>query len=229
MDTGRFERADGPPETRPHGSAPRDWRARPRPGPSRLHVLPRPRVGRVARRFPPDPDAAEPDAEGPRGLVPLGFERIQRDGCGHLAAGGCRDHIVAVGLRGRGPSVGSEPRDAHVHEPGSVPDEPHRAGRQREAEPGVRAGRCGPDAAPLRGERGGPAPGLNLNFDLTGILQPLAIVLLTGAMYLVLAIVGGTVTKAGWNLIKPKPETVRVRMKPRQLTQAFEEDTARAA
>ena len=74
-----------------------------------------------------------------------------------------------------------------------------------------------------------PAAGLSLNFDLTGILQPLAIVLLTGAMYLVLAIVGGTVTKAGWNLIKPKPETVRVRMKPRQLTQAFEEDTARAA
>src|SRR5438876_96966 len=74
-----------------------------------------------------------------------------------------------------------------------------------------------------------PAAGLSLNFDLTGILQPLAIVLLTGAMYLVLAIVGGTVTKAGWNLIKPKPETVRVRMKPRQLTQAFEEDTAKAA
>jgi PKD domain len=74
-----------------------------------------------------------------------------------------------------------------------------------------------------------PTAGLSLNFDLSGILQPVAIVLLTGAMYIVLAIVGGTVTKAGWNLIKPKPETVRVRMKPRQLTQAFEEDAARAA
>src|SRR5437667_9931986 len=100
MDTGRFERADGPPETRPHGPAPRDWRARPRPGPPRLHVLPRPRVGRVAARFRPDPDAAEPDSEGPRGLVPLGFERMQRDGCGHLAAGGRRHPLVAVGPRG---------------------------------------------------------------------------------------------------------------------------------
>ena len=89
------------------------------------------------------------------------------------------------------------------------------------------------DAVPMQTRSGesavDPTAGLNLNFDLGGILQPLAIVLLTGAMYLVLAIVGGTVTKAGWNLIKPKPETVRVRMKPRQLTQAFEEDTARAA
>jgi PKD domain len=74
-----------------------------------------------------------------------------------------------------------------------------------------------------------PTAGLNLNFDLGGILQPVAIVLLTGAMYVVLAIVGGMVTKAGWNLIKPKPETVRIRMKPKQLTQAFEEDAARAS
>jgi len=89
------------------------------------------------------------------------------------------------------------------------------------------------DAVPMQTRSGesaaDPTAGLSLNFDLGGILQPLAIVLLTGAMYLVLAIVGGTVTKAGWNLIKPKPETVRVRMKPRQLTQAFEEDTAKAA
>jgi hypothetical protein len=74
-----------------------------------------------------------------------------------------------------------------------------------------------------------PTTGLSLNLDFAGILQPLAVVLLTGAMYLVLAVVGGTVTKAGWNLVKPKPETVRVRIKPRQLTQAFEEDAARGA
>ncbi len=74
-----------------------------------------------------------------------------------------------------------------------------------------------------------PTAGLNLNFDLSGILQPLAIVLLTGAMYMVLAIVGGMVTKAGWNLVKPKPETVRVRMKPKEFTQVFEEDAAKMA
>lgn len=74
-----------------------------------------------------------------------------------------------------------------------------------------------------------PTAGLSLNLDFGTILQPVAIVLLTFGMYLVLAIVGGAVTKAGWNLIKPKPETVRVRIKPKQLTQAFEEDAATPA
>src|SRR2546427_372653 len=34
----------------------------------------------------------------------------------------------------------------------------------------------------------------------------------------------GAVTRAGWNMIKPKPETIRVRLKPKHLTQAIEED-----
>jgi len=69
-----------------------------------------------------------------------------------------------------------------------------------------------------------PTAGLQLSFDLSGILQPVAITFLTFGMYVVLAMVGGAVTRAGWNMIKPKPETIRVRLKPRQLTQAMEED-----
>src|SRR2546428_12888574 len=61
------------------------------------------------------------------------------------------------------------------------------------------------DAVPMQTRSGesavDPTAGLNLNFDLGGILQPFAIVLVTRAMYLVLAIVGGTVTKAGRKLI----------------------------
>ena len=71
---------------------------------------------------------------------------------------------------------------------------------------------------------GDPTAGLGLGFDLSGILQPVAITFLTFGMYVVLAMVGGAVTRAGWNMIKPKPETIRVRLKPRHLTQAVEED-----
>ena len=71
---------------------------------------------------------------------------------------------------------------------------------------------------------GDPTTGLNLGFDLGGILQPVAITFLTFGMYVVLTMVGGAVTRAGWNMIKPKPETIRVRLKPKHLTQAIEED-----
>jgi len=73
---------------------------------------------------------------------------------------------------------------------------------------------------------GDPTAGLQLGFDLSGILQPVAITFLTFGMYVVLAMVGGAVTRAGWNMIKPKPETIRVRLKPKHLTQAIEEDSA---
>ena len=76
---------------------------------------------------------------------------------------------------------------------------------------------------------GDPSSALNINFDLGGILLPVAIVLLTIGMFFAMAIAGGMITKAGWNLVKPKPETIRVRLKPKDLTQAFEQDSAQAA
>jgi len=76
---------------------------------------------------------------------------------------------------------------------------------------------------------GDPTAGLQLNFDLGGILQPVAITFLTFGMYVVLAMVGGAVTRAGWNMIKPKPETIRVRLKPKHLAQAMEEDAPSVA
>lgn len=72
---------------------------------------------------------------------------------------------------------------------------------------------------------GEPGSGLNLNLDLGSALLPMAVVLLTTGMLLAMAVAGGMITKAGWNLIKPKPETVRVRLKPKDLTQAIEADT----
>ncbi|MGQ0797803.1 MAG: PKD domain-containing protein [Methanobacteriota archaeon] len=73
-----------------------------------------------------------------------------------------------------------------------------------------------------------PASNLNVNFNLSGILLPFAVAFLTFGMYVVMALAGGMVTKAGWNLVKPKPETIRVRLKPAHLTQAVEADAAGA-
>jgi PKD repeat protein len=67
--------------------------------------------------------------------------------------------------------------------------------------------------------------GLEGALDLSGILQPVAVTFLTFGMYMVMAVAGGAVTKAGWNMIKPKPETVRVRIKPSQFTQSIEDDS----
>jgi hypothetical protein len=72
---------------------------------------------------------------------------------------------------------------------------------------------------------GDPTAGVNLTFDLSGILQPVAITFLTFGMYVVMTMVGGAITRAGWNMVKPKPETIRVRLKPRDLTRAMEQDT----
>jgi hypothetical protein len=69
----------------------------------------------------------------------------------------------------------------------------------------------------------------NLNFDLNGILLPMAVVVLTVGMFLAMAVIGGMITKTGWNLVKPKPETIRVRIKPNHLQRAFKEDTMLAA
>lgn len=70
--------------------------------------------------------------------------------------------------------------------------------------------------------------GLNLDLNLGDVLLPVAIVLLTFGLFLVMAVVGGKITMAGWNILKPKPETIRVRLKPKHLTQAFEDDATPA-
>lgn len=56
-----------------------------------------------------------------------------------------------------------------------------------------------------------------LEIDVIRILLPLAITLLVFGIYLVMFLVGAAITKAGWNLIKPKPETVKVRIKPKDI------------
>jgi len=61
-------------------------------------------------------------------------------------------------------------------------------------------------------------------FNLNDITRPLvnlargvAAVAGTFFMLLIVCIVGGSILKAGWNLIRPRPETIRVRIKPKDL------------
>jgi len=65
---------------------------------------------------------------------------------------------------------------------------------------------------------------ITAGFDLSAIAAPLvnlgvgiAAVVATFMMLTVMAIIGGSITKAGWNLIRPRPETIRVRVKPKHL------------
>lgn len=83
-------------------------------------------------------------------------------------------------------------------------------------------------AGQTRSGRGMNSPlggsGLSVNLDFGQIVVPVATVLLTFGLFLVMAIIGGKVMMAGWNIWKPKPETIRVRLKPKDLTRAFEQD-----
>lgn len=74
---------------------------------------------------------------------------------------------------------------------------------------------------------GDPSASLGtINFGLNDVLLPLGVGLLTVGLYIVMALIGGAIAKAGWNILKPRPETVRIRLKPKHLTQAFEADDA---
>jgi len=57
--------------------------------------------------------------------------------------------------------------------------------------------------------------------DLFGPITDLAVgvaaVSVTFLMLLIVWLVGASITKAGWNLVRPRPETIRVRIKPKHL------------
>lgn len=56
-----------------------------------------------------------------------------------------------------------------------------------------------------------------MNFDITSAIMPFGIAIIIFGMYLVMFLVGAAILKAGWNLIKPKPESITVRVKPKHL------------
>ena len=50
-----------------------------------------------------------------------------------------------------------------------------------------------------------------------GILVAVTAVAATFFMLIIMWLVGASITKAGWNLIRPRPETIRIRVKPKHL------------
>lgn len=67
------------------------------------------------------------------------------------------------------------------------------------------------------------------SLDFNELLLPVSVGLLTMGLYLAMTLVGGMIAKTGWNLIRPKPETIRIRLKPRHLQQYFEEDATQSS
>ena len=64
------------------------------------------------------------------------------------------------------------------------------------------------------GNNGGTYASALGSLDLGNLLLPIAIAVLTTGLYLVAAVCGGALVRAGWNLIRPRPETIRIRLRP---------------
>ncbi len=74
---------------------------------------------------------------------------------------------------------------------------------------------------------GVPTPSVSLpsgSLDFGNLLLPVGIGVLTIGLFVVMAMIGGAITRAGWNLLKPRADMIRIRLKPKHLTQAFEQD-----
>ncbi len=80
------------------------------------------------------------------------------------------------------------------------------AGTQLNVEPGVNT-------------QGASETNQGIDLDLGQVLVPVAIAVLTFGLYVVAFLCGGSLVKAGWNLIRPRPETIRIRLRPKQFEQ----------
>jgi hypothetical protein len=60
-------------------------------------------------------------------------------------------------------------------------------------------------------------PELDFNIDFSNIIFPIAAALLIGTLFLVMFLVGAAITKAGWNILKPKPEKLKIKLKPKEI------------
>ena len=47
--------------------------------------------------------------------------------------------------------------------------------------------------------------------------MPIAVVLFASLLYIILVLVGAMIMKAGWNMIRPRPEYIQIRVKPKDI------------
>ncbi|MEE9116390.1 MAG: PKD domain-containing protein [Thermoplasmata archaeon] len=60
-------------------------------------------------------------------------------------------------------------------------------------------------------------PEVGFDLDFTRLLWPIALAFLVGILFLVMFLVGAAITKAGWNILKPKPEKLKIKLKPKEI------------
>jgi len=96
-----------------------------------------------------------------------------------------------------------------------------QAGRQSIASASVQVQRTGTD-----GGVGVSSSSLLSSLDLGGFLSTLAgpfeSIFLLFLGLLIMFLVGGALTRAGWNLLRPRPETIQLRVKPKSLLREWE-------
>jgi PKD repeat protein len=69
----------------------------------------------------------------------------------------------------------------------------------------------------LSGSSIGGIPDISFDVDFSNILLPIALAMLVSALFLVMFLVGAAITKAGWNILKPKPEKLKIKLKPKEI------------
>ena len=55
------------------------------------------------------------------------------------------------------------------------------------------------------------------DFGMGNLGLQLAIAILVTGLYFVMVVVGGAIVKAGWNIMKPKPEKIKMKLKPKSI------------
>jgi PKD repeat protein len=73
------------------------------------------------------------------------------------------------------------------------------------------------DGADLNGASQSDFPEIGFDVDFSNIIFPIAAALLIGTLFLVMFLVGAAITKAGWNILKPKPEKLKIKLKPKEM------------
>lgn len=93
-------------------------------------------------------------------------------------------------------------------------------GRENSAIGSVQAG----PGANLQGNSMADVSDIAGSIDLGSVFEPIvnvvigtAAVVATFFMLFIMWLVGASITKAGWNLVRPRPETIRIRIKPKHL------------
>jgi PKD repeat protein len=66
----------------------------------------------------------------------------------------------------------------------------------------------------------------DFSFGFGDFMTPFAAALLVGILYIVMFLVGGALIKAGWNLLKTGPSTIKMKIKPKRLEVEQAEQTA---